>query len=97
MRLTRAASTELEALGQRRRGMLVIALGARARGDLCEGLLTVWTPVDVAVCEVVRHRGRPVVLVYAVRSGRALLAALLGPELDRRFQRLLMQRLLHRG
>ncbi len=100
VRLAARAADQLEQLGERRRGMLTSALGLRGRREPRDGLLTVWTHQDVAACEVLSVAGlagRRVILVYAIRPKSLLFAQLFGPELERRFERLQVQRLLHRG
>jgi hypothetical protein len=101
IRLTSGAVAELAELGPRRRGMLTIELGSRAQGALDPGLLVVWTATDVAACEVLTGDepagGPALLLVYAIRSRRALAAALFGPELDQRFTGLAIRRVLHHG
>jgi hypothetical protein len=93
VRLTGLAAAELDRLGPRRRGMLTSALDQHARAGPKPGLLAVWTPADVAACEVLAET----LLVYAIRSLADLELALFGPQLERRFTRLAVQRLLHRG
>lgn len=101
IRLSAGAAAELAELGRRRAGMLTIALARRARARPDPGLVVVETPANLAACEVLAAGGPvggpTVMLVYAVRSGPELSVALFGPELHRRFERLAVQRLLHRG
>jgi hypothetical protein len=91
--LSRRAAAQLDALGSRPRGMLILALGAIAARRPRDGLVNVWRADQIAACEVIA--GERVVLVYAIQSATALRTVLFGEHLHREFRHLQMRRAIH--
>jgi hypothetical protein len=82
VRLSAQAAEDLDALTVQRRGRLIITmLRVVARSDR-RGLVNLWTPRDVAACEVLPAEG--VLLVYALLERLELERRLFGAEIVRR-------------